>query len=210
MGGIHDPGGPNWIEHQCGDDCTFAENKVNFAFLNFLRGMCSRPAMYVGNCDGGPLHTVFTFLRGYSIGFANGQGNWGLSGNWSVIARFERWVRIKHAVNHPAWGTERVLYHFNNHDEQQALAAVPELFEKYLQEVNPSVDKEDYETWNNNFAHDEAALKKAIITTYGIDIVAAPFCVSCTEAAWREANAEKAVDKPADNSDTPPHDSSVE
>jgi len=25
MGGIHDPGGPNWVEHECGDDCIFEQ-----------------------------------------------------------------------------------------------------------------------------------------------------------------------------------------
>jgi len=25
MGGIHDSGGPNWVEHECGDDCMFEQ-----------------------------------------------------------------------------------------------------------------------------------------------------------------------------------------
>lgn len=44
MAGIHDSGGPHWIEHDCGDDCTFEPNikelllHINRCPLGFYNG----------------------------------------------------------------------------------------------------------------------------------------------------------------------------
>ena len=48
MSGIHDSGGPNWIEHDCGDDCAFEPTikelvlHINRFPLGFYNGNISR------------------------------------------------------------------------------------------------------------------------------------------------------------------------
>lgn len=45
VGGVHDSGGPNWIEHDCGDDCAFGSH------CSFGKQNCLDCARLVGDED---------------------------------------------------------------------------------------------------------------------------------------------------------------
>lgn len=103
--------------------------KLKMHLRTFIAHLSARPAMYVGKAK---LDLVLTYIRGYSVGVCDTVGRHSSFGGWPLLDNFLSWISHKYQVDHPAWGTGKILYHFHDHNELKAIQAIGKLFHEFL------------------------------------------------------------------------------
>lgn len=138
-------------------------------FLELLQMISVRPAMYVGKTD---LRRISNLMWGYGWGFQHGRGRRGMFvAAGSPLDGFSCFVRLKFAIDHPAWGFERILLHQYEHDHKKAIAALPVLFKEFIEQK--------YDETISIFAPSfSEKLKQTIIKKYGTE-QGGPDCDEC-------------------------------
>lgn len=138
-------------------------------FLNMMKRVCLRPAMYVGIAK---LRLITTFFFGIAWGYdtAHHQRDF-LSteikeGLWDG---FGYWLMHKYYIDHPAWGMERILFHQYEHDHMKAITAIPTEYEEFLKH------KKEY---NRNFQEIRHLALTQLQAKYNADY-GAPECNEC-------------------------------
>lgn len=140
-------------------------------FLNLLKQIAARPAMYVGIAK---IRLITTLILGLSWGHDVGKRGSAFTsiGGGNLVNGFWSWAMTQFDVpyRHPAWGLDRILLHNYDHDHVKAIAAIPVLYEQWLDAkdewISQTIEQQDTEE------------KQRIIDTYGKDY-GAPECVEC-------------------------------
>ena len=120
-------------------------------FLEIIRPICSRPAMYVGYRN---IRLVATLIQGISWGqnITKYGGPYFQIGGGDAFRNFPEWLMDKYAIYHSGWGWYRVLYHEFDHSHQDAIKAITTLYEEYLEDREAfsqrDLSKSYDELWN--------------------------------------------------------------
>jgi len=147
-------------------------------FLEITKKICMRPAMYVGIAK---IRLITTLLLGISWGhdagkreldLARGGSHYSSIGGGKLVDGFWSWAMTQHdvPVYHSAWGLDRILLHFNDHDHMKAIAAIPVLYERFLEEKEEYVSK--------TYDEQKEEHKARLLEKYGKDW-GAPDCDEC-------------------------------
>jgi hypothetical protein len=138
-------------------------------YLELLKAIAIRPAMYVGITD---FFRVCTFLDGYTFAIEQTRRKYGMP---CPDYYFVSWLLKRFKICHPAWGWKRIIYH-QYHDHKKACAALPTLFQEYLDDVE-KVGLDNFESWLDEGTNKEIREKLGMripIPNYG-----APDCNEC-------------------------------
>lgn len=140
-------------------------------FLEITKAICMRPAMYVGIAK---IRLITTLILGISWGHDAGKrgSSYSSIGGGQLVNGFWSWAMAQYdiPVRHPAWGLDRILLHFNDHDHMKAIAAISVLYEKFLEEKEEFLSK--------TFDEQDEEHKTRLLEKYGKDW-GAPDCDEC-------------------------------